>query len=76
MKMIKIKFEVDSIEIDDENDMFWNAIINPDFDWHTPLLIKDSTNPMNNMILNLEKATAITRFSSIQKDVDDIIDEK
>ena len=54
MNMIKIKFEVDSIDIDDENDMFWNTIINPDFDWHTPLLIKDSANPMNNMILNLE----------------------
>jgi hypothetical protein len=36
--------------------------MNPEFDWNTPLLVRDSTNPMNDMILNMEHFVAIKRF--------------
>lgn len=75
VKMIRIEFAASSVKIEDEKEILWKTITNPDFDWSTPLLIKDSTNPMNDIILNLERCTAIRRFDNKPKTVADIINE-
>lgn len=75
MKMLRIEFGKASVDIDDEKEILWKLITHPDFDWNTPLLVKDSTNSMNNLILNLERCTCIKRFDNKPKTVVDIINE-
>jgi len=75
MKILRFEFGTARVDIDDEKEILWKLIINPDFDWNTPLLVRDSTNSMNDMILNLERCTAIRRVDNKPKTVADIINE-
>jgi len=76
VKMLRIEYGMSAVDIEDEKEILWKLIMNPDFDWNTPLLIKDSTNPMNDMILNLDRFVVIKRFDNKQKTVEEIIREK
>jgi hypothetical protein len=71
MKMLRFEFGTAVVNIDDDNEVLWKLITDKDFDWNTPLLVKDSTNAMNNMILNLERCTAIRRYENKQTFVKD-----
>jgi hypothetical protein len=74
-KMLRIEFGKSSIDIEDDKEVLWKTISDPEFDWNTPLLIKDSTNPMNDLLLNLSKFAVIKRFDNKPKTVADIINE-
>lgn len=76
VKIIRIKYGIAAIDIEDEKEILWKLIMDPDFDWNTPLLIKDSTNPMNDMIVNLDRFISIIRLDNKQKSVEEIINEK
>ena len=62
VKIVQIDFGRSMTEVEDDKEILWNLIMNPEFDWNTPLLVRDSTNPMNDMILNMEHFVAIKRF--------------
>jgi len=76
VKMLRIEYGTTSIDIEDDKEKLWKIIIDPEFDWNTPLFVRDSTNPMNDIIVNLDRFISIKRIDNKQKTVEEIIREK